>query len=74
MDPEKVQAILNAPTPTPTTTKALSRFLRQIRWHNRMLRYLANFSTPLHVAVHQMPFQRMVVEEKAYQAQKIMLS
>ena len=35
MDPDKVQAILNAPAPT--TAKALSRFLGQIRWHSRML-------------------------------------
>ena len=31
MDPRKVQAILNAPTPS--TMKALNRFLCQIRWH-----------------------------------------
>ena len=31
MDPDKVQAILNAPAPS--TAKALSRFLGQIRWH-----------------------------------------
>jgi hypothetical protein len=34
VDPRKVEAILA--TPTPTTSKALSRFLGQIRWHNRM--------------------------------------
>ena len=56
MDPNKVQAILNAPAPS--NAKALSRFLGQIRWHSRMIRHLADFATPLHVAVHRLPFQR----------------
>ena len=38
MDPDKVQAIMNAPALT--TAKALSQFLGQIRWHSRMLRHL----------------------------------
>ena len=50
MDPDKVQAIMNAIVPS--TTKALSRFLGQIKWHSRMLRHLADFATPLHTAVH----------------------
>ena len=50
VDPDKVKAILEAPAPT--TAKALSRFLGQIRWHNQMLRFLADFATPLHAAVH----------------------
>ena len=36
MDPNKVQGILNAPTPS--IAKALSQFLGQIRWHSQMLR------------------------------------
>ena len=55
MDPAKVQAILHAPAPT--TAKALNRFLGQIRWHSHMLRYLADFATPLHAAVHMVPFR-----------------
>jgi hypothetical protein len=51
MDPDKVKAILEAPTSH--NAKALSRFLGQIRWHNRMIRHLADFATPLHVAVHR---------------------
>ena len=35
VDPYKVKAILHALALT--TAKALSRFLGQIRWHNRML-------------------------------------
>jgi hypothetical protein len=46
MDPDKVKAILEAPAPQ--NAKALSRFLGQIRWHSRMIRHLADFSTPLH--------------------------
>ena len=41
MDPDKVNTILVPPAPT--TAKALSHFLGQIRWHKRMLRHLADF-------------------------------
>ena len=34
-DPDKVKEILEAPAPN--NAKALSRFLGQIRWHNRMI-------------------------------------
>jgi hypothetical protein len=54
MDPDKVKAILEALVPH--NTKALSRFLGQIRWHSRMIRHLADFATPLHAAVHREPF------------------
>ena len=72
MDLDKVQAILNALAPS--TTKALSRFLGQIRWHSRMLRYLPEFATPLHAAIHQAPFKWFTVEEEAYRSLKVMLS
>ena len=49
MDPDKVQAILNALAPT--TSKALNRFLGQIRWHRRIFCYLDEFATPLHAVV-----------------------
>ena len=39
-----------------------------------MLRYLADFTTPLHAVVHHVPFQWTQQEEKAYQALKVMLS
>ena len=42
VDPHKVKAILEAPTPT--TAKALSQFLGQIRWHSWMLWYLADLA------------------------------
>jgi hypothetical protein len=35
MDPDKVKAVLAAPTPH--NAKALNRFLEQIRWHSRMI-------------------------------------
>ena len=35
VDPDKVKAILDALAPN--NAKALSRFLGQIRWHNRMI-------------------------------------
>ena len=72
VDPDKVRAILEAPTPN--NTKALRRFLGQIRWHNRMIRHFADFATPLHAAVHRVPFQWAETEEKAYQVLKVMLS
>ena len=46
VDPTKIMAIIEAKTPT--NAKALSHFLGQICWHNHMLRYLAEFATPLH--------------------------
>ena len=44
VDPDKVKAILEAPAPL--NAKALSRFLGQIRWHSRMIRYLVDVATP----------------------------
>ena len=65
VDQDKVKAILEALAPT--TTKALSRFLGQIRWHShRMLRYMVDLATPLHAAVHRTPFQWSDIEDKAY--------
>ena len=72
VDLDKVKEILQAPTPT--NAKALSQFLGQIPWHSRMLRYLADFITPLHVVVHRLPFQWTEHEDKAYQVLKAMLS
>ena len=54
VDPDKVKEILQAPAPT--NAKSLSRFRRQIWWHSRMLPYFADFTTPLHAAVHRLPF------------------
>ena len=72
LDPDKVKAILEAPTPL--NGKALSRFLGQIRWHSQMIRYLADVATPLHAAVHREPFQLTLVEYDAYDCLKKMLS
>ena len=72
MDPKKITAIIEAKTLT--IAKALSRFLGQIRWHSRMLQYLADFATPLHAVVHLTPFKWTAIEEKVYDALKIMLT
>ena len=72
MDPDKVQAIIN--TPVRSTAKALSRFFGQIRWHSRMLRHLADFTTLLHAAVHRLPFQWSSIEDEAYKSLRLMLS
>ena len=54
IDPDKVKAIIDAPAPT--NARALSRFLGQIRWHSRMIRYLADIATPLYVVFHKTLF------------------
>ena len=72
MDPDKVSAILEAPAPT--NAKSLSRFLGQIRWHSRMIRYLADLATPLHAVVHKEPFAWGEAEDKAFRGLKILLS
>ena len=72
MDPDKVQVILNAPAPS--SAMALSRFLGQIRWYTQMLGHLADFATPLHAAVHRLPFQWSSTKDEAYQSLKLKLS
>ena len=72
VDLDKVKAILEAPTPS--TAKALSRFLGQILWHSRMLQYVADLATSLHAAIHRTLFQWMDMEDKAYRALKVLLS
>ena len=72
VDPNKISMITYVKTLT--NAKSLSRFLGQIRWHSRMIRYLADFATPLHAAVHRTPFQWTATEEKAYDALKVMLT
>ena len=73
VDPDKVKVILEAPTPT--NAKALSRFLGQIRWHSRMIWYLADVATPLHTIVHKMPYVQWTnVEQDAYDCLKKMLT
>ena len=71
VDPRKIKAIIEAPTPK--NAKALTRFLEQIRWHSHMLRYLTDFATPLHAVVHHTPFSWTKTEDKAYLALKVML-
>ena len=49
VDLGKIDAIIKSPTPK--NAKELGQFLSQLRWHNRMLRHLADFATPLHAVV-----------------------
>jgi hypothetical protein len=72
MDPNKVKAVLEAPALH--NAKALSRFLGQIRCHSRMIRHLADFATPLHVAVHRELFTWTEEEEKAFAALELLIS
>ena len=72
IDPGKIDAIIKSPMPK--NAKQLGRFLGQLLWQIRMLRHLADFTTPLHVVVHRTPFRWTETEDKAYDALKIMLS
>ena len=72
VDPDKVMAIREAPMPS--NSKALSSFWGEIRWHSRMIRYLANVATPLHAAVHKMPFQWSTTKQDNYDCLKKMLT
>ena len=60
--------------PTPTTAKSLSRFIRQIRWHSQMIRYLVDVAIPLHTAVNKTPSQWTTLEQDAYDCLKKMLT
>ena len=64
IDPDKVKAILEAPAPT--NAKALIRFLGQIRWHSRMIRYLPDVAIPLYTAVHNIPHQWPGIEQDTH--------
>ena len=72
MDPDKVKAILEAPTPK--NAKSLSCYLGKIRWHIRMIRYLGEFATPLYAVVHRYPFTLTEEEDKVFSSLKILLS
>ena len=72
VDPNKISAIIQAKTLA--KAKTLSRFLGQIRWHSRMLCYLADFATPLHAVVHYTLLRWTPTEDKAYEALKVMLT
>ena len=72
VDPGKIDAIIKSPTPK--NAKALGRFLGQLQWHSCMLRHLADFTTPLHAAVHRTPFRWTETEDKAYEDLKVMLT
>lgn len=50
VDPDKVAAIMQAPAST--DPKGCLRFLGQIRWHGRHLRFLAHLAIPLNAIAH----------------------
>ena len=60
--------------PPLTNAKALIQFLGQIRWHSRMIRYLADIATPLYVVFHKTLFHWSTTEQDAYYCLKKMLS
>ena len=72
VDQGKTNAIIKSPTAK--NAKALGRFSGQLHWHSHMLQHLEDFGTPLHAVVHQTPFRWTEMEDKAYDALKIMLS
>ena len=72
VDADKVKAIMEAPSPT--NAKALNRFLGQIRWNTRKIRYLVDVVIPMHTVVHKTPFQWTLVEQDAYVCLKKMLT
>ena len=45
IDPRKVEMIVKAPPPK--TVKQVMRFIGQVKWHSRFLRYLAHVCIPL---------------------------
>ena len=65
MDPRKIQSILNAKSPT--DLKASSRFVGQIKWHSRHLRYLSDVCAPLsHLTKKGVDFLWIEAQEKAF--------
>ena len=72
MDPAKVAVIRLAPVPT--TPRELSRFVGQVWWHGRMLRYLADVAIPLNA---QMKKKEIIWNDdcdKAFRRLKVMLA
>ena len=62
VDPGKIDAIIKEITLK--NAKALGQFLDQLRWHNRMIWHLADFTTPLHAIVHRTLFRWTKTEDK----------
>ncbi|MCO5580356.1 hypothetical protein L7F22_034222 [Adiantum nelumboides] len=73
IDPNKVEAIKKAPETK--TVKQLGRFLGQIKWHNRFLRYLAHVCIPLtKLTKKDSVFEWKEEQIKAFQILKNMLT
>lgn len=74
VDPDKVAAIMQAPPPE--DPKGCLRFLGQVRWHARHLRFLAHLAIPLNVVAHIEHNKYKWTEEcnLAYHRKKMQLS
>ena len=72
IDSDKISAIQKATAPD--NLKAVSRFMGQIKWHSRYLRYLADVGAPLtHLTKKDVEFVWGDAQEKAFQIMKKML-
>ena len=72
VDPSKVEVIqLVLP---PRNTKELLEFLGQVRWHGRMLRYLADVAMPLTNVLSLPKFEWSRECDKAFRTLKLMLA
>ena len=69
VDPNKIKAIVEVKTPN--NAKALSHFFGKIRWQSCMICYSADFATPLDIAVHRTPYRWTTIEDKVYEALKL---
>ena len=74
VDPKKVEAIRKLRTPT--NIKKLNRFLRQIKWHTRFMRYLSHIAYPLYALTKKEVVLYRWSDQcaKAFQALKLILS
>lgn len=72
VDPRKVEVIQNAKSPK--NIKELGRFIGQIKWHNKFLRYLSHVCVPLtKLTKKEVKFEWIEEEEKAFTVLKKML-
>ena len=73
IDVKKIEVIQAAKAPQ--NVKELNRFVGQVKWHARYIKYLANVCTPLtHLTKEDVSFVWDTPQEKAFQLLKKMLS
>lgn len=72
IDPKKVEAIQKVPVPK--HLKELSRFIGQIKWHSRQLRYLSDICAPLtHLTKKEVEYVWGQAQNRAFEILKKML-